>query len=111
MMPVYKRVLGKADEKGMPISLMVYSGDDDAICATLGSQEWIWNMGFIVTEEWQPVTLDGQVAGMTVKFVPNKDTQTNGLRFTTVHGAGHMAPSTRPAQTLEIIRKFLQNDF
>ena len=25
--------------------VLVYSGDDDSICATLGTQQWIWDMG------------------------------------------------------------------
>ena len=27
------------------LNLMIYSGDDDAICATLGSQQFVWDLG------------------------------------------------------------------
>lgn len=101
MMPYYHKLV----EHG-GLDIMVYSGDDDAICATLGSQKWIWDMGYNVSEPWKPYLMDGQVAGFTVKF---QDADSSGFRFTTVHGAGHMVPSTRPAQSLEILRRFLSN--
>ena len=40
-----------------------------------------------------------QVAGYTVQFP--------GMRFSTVHGAGHMVPSTRPQQAFDMFEKFL----
>ena len=33
----------------------------------------------------------------------------DGLTFVTVRGAGHMVPSTQPAQALELFRHFLAN--
>ena len=62
--------------------MMVYSGDDDAVCATLGSQEFIWNLGQKIESPWKQWKLNGQVGGYRVVF--------NGLEFVTVHGAGHM---------------------
>ena len=40
-----------------------------------------------------------QVAGYRVEF--------EGLSLTTVHGAGHLVPATRPEPGLEVLRKFL----
>ena len=96
MMPYYQKLVQQKD-----IELMVYSGDDDAVCATLGSQQWIWNLGLDVSEEWASYKVDDQVAGFTVKFGDR-------FRFTTVHGAGHMTPSTRPAQSLAMLSRFLK---
>lgn len=45
----------------------------------------------------------GQVAGFTVGFP--------GMRFATVHGAGHMVPSTRPQQALDLFRRFLSKSW
>ena len=28
------------------MDILVYSGDDDVVCATIGSQEWIYDLGF-----------------------------------------------------------------
>jgi len=101
MMPVYQFLVNQTKQ---PLDIMIYSGDDDAICATLGTQQFVWDLGFAVKEDWSVWSQgDGQVAGYTTLF--------DGLRFTTVHGAGHMVPSTRPSQSLDLLRKFLQKDW
>ena len=103
MMPVYEQLVANGT-----LRIMVYSGDDDSICATAGSQKWIWDMNYNVTQKWSPVLVGGQLAGFTANFEAPSGA---GFRFTTVHGAGHMVPQTRPAQSLEIMKKFLANDW
>jgi carboxypeptidase C (cathepsin A) len=100
MMPVYKYLI---DQKKQPLKLMIFSGDDDSICATMGTQQFIWDLGYAVKEKWAPWTMDGQVSGFTTQF--------DGLRFSTVHGAGHMVPNTRPTQALEVLRKYLSGEW
>ena len=108
MMPVYKELVASG-----AIDIMVYSGDDDAICATAGSQRWIWSMGYNNTEAWRPLLYPaGQTAGFTTYFQDDSATSKGGgFRFTTVHGAGHMVPQTRPSQSLEVLRRFLDNQW
>jgi hypothetical protein len=131
--PVYHALLSQTKQ---PIDIMIYSGDDDSICATEGTQQFIWNMGFPVAKPWTAWDLgDQQTAGYTTLFtVPS-----GSFRFSTVHGrsrrthrgcrhhchhhiltmpshrlhtgAGHMVPSTRPAQGLEALRKYLNQDW
>lgn len=98
MMPIYKYLIS---QKGL--RLMVYSGDDDSVCATLGSQQWIWDLGLKVLEPWTPWKVEGQVAGFVTQF--------DGLTFVTAHGAGHMVPATRPAQSLQLMRNFLSDSW
>ena len=31
------------------LNLLVYSGDDDDVCATVGTQSWIWDLGYKVS--------------------------------------------------------------
>jgi carboxypeptidase C (cathepsin A) len=107
MMDVYKYLI---DQKKQPLNLMIFSGDDDSICATMGTQQFIWKLGYAVKEKWAPWMMDGQVSGFTTKFC-NLATCTDGLRFSTVHGAGHMVPATRPAQALEVLRKYLSGEW
>lgn len=95
MMPIYRQLIA-----GGKIRILVYSGDDDSICSTAGAQLWVWGMG-VPTEAWKPWYSKGQVAGYTVQFP--------GMRFSTVHGAGHMVPSTRPQQAFDMFAKFLGN--
>jgi len=100
MMPIYEFLVNNHN-----LNLMVYSGTDDSVCATLGSQQFIWDT-FNKTngQDWSPwKDADGQIAGSSQGF--------DGFRFTTVNGAGHMVPSTRPAQSLEMLRKYLDNEW
>jgi len=95
MMPLYKQLL----EHG-GLKILVYSGDDDSVCATAGAQLWIWGMAKVKTP-WAPWYANKQVAGYRVDF--------EGFSFATVHSAGHMVPTTRPAQALHLFRTFLHD--
>ena len=103
MMPVWKEVVAKAPA----LKIMIYSGDDDSVCATLGTQQFIWDLGLKAapgSKSWDPwLTEEGQTAGFLTKFQPN-------FSFATVHGAGHMVPSTRPAQSLTLFHRFLAGE-
>ena len=95
MMPVYVDIIRRTPR----VKILVYSGDDDSVCATLGSQQWIWDLGFKVVDAWKPWLLDGQLGGYRVSF--------DGFEFKTIHGAGHMCPATQPARTFDVLRTFL----
>jgi len=99
MMPVYKWLVSNAPQ----LSILVMSGDDDAVCATLGTQQWVWDMGYEVADQWAPWKMDGQVSGFRVSF--GKDG--SAFSLVTVHGAGHMVPATRPAQGLQVFSNYL----
>ena len=30
------------------LNILVFSGDDDDVCATIGTQDWIWGLGYEV---------------------------------------------------------------
>ena len=55
----------------------------DSVCATLGTQSWIWTMGFKPQTYWTPYVVEGQTAGYLTQFAGTK------LAFLTVHNAGH----------------------
>ena len=95
MMPIYKQLIDSGKLK-----ILIYSGDDDSICSTAGAQLWVWGMGEPLSA-WKPWYSQGQVAGYSVEFP--------GMRFSTVHGAGHMVPSTRPQQAYDMFVKFLED--
>ena len=54
MMPVYEKLL----KASPPLKMLIYSGDDDAVCATLGTQQFIWDLGLSVVEPWAPWKMD-----------------------------------------------------
>ena len=84
------------------LNLTIYSGDDDSVCATLGSQQFIWSMNNTIVTPWSPWKLNGQTGGFMVQF--------KGLTFITVHGAGHMVPATRPQASLYLFTSFLRGE-
>jgi len=96
MEPLYKALL----EKRPDLNIMVFSGDDDSVCGTIGTQSWMWNLGYPVTKQWSSWKHNGQVAGFEVRFA--------GIRFATVHGAGHEVPAFKPSQSLQLLQGFLE---
>jgi carboxypeptidase C (cathepsin A) len=99
--PVWKQLaaLGK-------LKIMIYSGDDDAVCPTMGTQEFIWGgLGLAPTERnWEPWEVGGQVAGFWTDFLAPGE---GSFSFVTVHGAGHMVPSTQPVRSLALLKMYL----
>lgn len=86
------------------LDILVYSGDDDDVCPTIGTQSWIWDLGYKVASEWKDYTVDGQTAGYITKW---KDTK---LALATVHGAGHEVPTYKPEAALYLWSKYLQGE-
>eukprot|EP00904_Undaria_pinnatifida_P014235 jgi/Undpi1/9942/HiC_scaffold_28.g12396.m1 len=102
MMPYYQRLLG---DYGLKI--LVFSGDDDAVCATEGTQWWIYDLGYEVDERcyWKTWTEGGQVAGYQTRF---NDVD---LAFVTVHVAGHEVPAYQPARALKLLGSYLDGSW
>jgi len=79
MEPLYKLLLGGK----YGLKMLVYSGDDDSVCGTWGTQKWMHGLGQRVLRAWVPWRDDeGQVAGFVTQFGGN-------LTLATVAGAGH----------------------
>ena len=83
--------------------LMHYSGDTDGVVPTLGTRRWIEELGWPVTQEWQPWYTDSQVSGYTVQYA-------NNFWFTTVHGVGHMAPQWKKKDVHNMIVKWIHGE-
>lgn len=102
MTPNYRWLLANSD-----IDIMVYSGDDDSVCATSGTQDWIYDLGYETARKntWQPwFNSDGEMAGFLTKF------EKAPLAFATVHGAGHEVPTYKPEQALLLFQSFLARE-
>ncbi|RQM29930.1 hypothetical protein B5M09_012436 [Aphanomyces astaci] len=81
---------------------LIYSGDADAIVNFIGTQRWLTDDGLNLTvvEKWQAwFDPDNQLAGYTERYT--------NLTFTTVKGAGHMVPATRPLHALYLFECFV----
>ena len=85
----------------------MYSGDDDSVCGTIGTQSWIWGLGYTPASAglWQPYIYEGQTAGFLTQFAGTK------LAFLTVHNAGHEVPTYVPDVALDMWGKYLAGTF
>jgi len=109
MMPVYQDILASGSNK---LRYLVFSGDDDSVCATIGTQNWIYDLGYTVRVPWHQWTstsdlydTETAVAGFHLNF--NTNTTQPKFAFVTMHGAGHEVPTYKPGQALELLQGFL----
>ncbi len=98
------------DKEFSDLRIMVYSGDDDAVCATVGTQRWIWNLGYPVDSLWKTWSVDGQTSGYITQFkTPNS--KEPRLTFATVHGAGHEVPTYKPKEAFVLFQAYLNSNY
>ena len=100
--PIYNYLI----DGGFGLNILVFSGDDDGVCATIGTQNWIWDLGYDPKGKiWQSYEVNDQVAGY---FSQWKDTK---LGFLTIHGAGHEVPAYKPEIALDMFTRYLAGEF
>lgn len=102
----YKTILNSKTHTDLKV--LVYSGDDDGVCGTIGTQKWIYDLGFTTHSLWNTWYVDGQTAGYLTKFnTPfSKDSR---FSFLTVHFAGHEVPTYKPKEAFILFQMFLDN--
>lgn len=117
MLPMEKYYRTVLESKTHPdLRVLVYSGDDDSVCGTIGTQRWIYDLGYPVLKknDWTTWTVDGQTAGYVTKFDTSnafgkgKDSR---FSFVTVHFAGHEVPTYKPKEALDLFEKYLNGEF
>ena len=110
MLPMEKYYKTILNSKTHPdLRVLVYSGDDDSVCGTIGTQRWIYDVGFTTSSLWDTwYNTDGQTAGFITKF---KTPFNNASRFSfiTVHYAGHEVPTYKPKDALELFEMYINN--
>lgn len=104
MKPVWDWILANSDASHR---YLIFSGDDDSVCATLGTQQFIWDMGFEPTVNWEAWNVNNQVAGFRNVY---KTPTGAKWSMTTVHGAGHMVPQTQGTRSLRLLEAFLSGE-
>lgn len=84
--------------------MLIYSGDSDGICATIGTQNWIYEIDNAeVMSLWQPWRVNDQQAGFVTQFY-------DSLTFATVHFAGHEVPAYQPERALLLLQLYLDDE-
>jgi len=87
-----------------PLKILVFSGDDDAVCGTHGTVSWLFKLGLNVTSYWKPWRYQDPRYGPRLGGLY---TMLDGLHFATVHGAGHEVPTFKPAPAFQLFKNFL----
>ncbi|KAH9404020.1 hypothetical protein TYRP_014534 [Tyrophagus putrescentiae] len=88
-------------EKHRFTNVILYSGDADIVCDFLSTQRFLaHHMRYRLKEASRIWKLNGALAGVASRY-------DNGLRFFTVHGAGHMVPTQKPEQSIAILKDLL----
>lgn len=102
--PLYKQVV---DHANGTLPVLVFSGDDDSVCAPHGTMRWMYAFnGWEVRSDWRPwfaqprESWQQRLGGYEVRF--NK-----GVTFATIHFAGHEAPLFQPERAYALVRAFL----
>jgi len=106
----YNELLNSPSNKNLRI--MVYSGDDDSVCGTIGTQKWLWSLGYSVKKDdyWKVWQVDGQTAGYISQFNTPFSNEPR-LTFATVHYAGHEVPTYKPKEAFYLFQAYLNNDY
>ena len=103
----YKTILNSKTHPDLRI--LVYSGDDDGVCGTIGTQRWIYDLGFSVSSLWDTwFNVDGQTAGYITKF-NTPFYEDSRFSLMTVHFAGHEVPTYKPKEALQLFQMYLDN--
>jgi len=92
--------------KSKNYKMLFYSGDNDGIVPTQGTQQWINNLGWTVTDEWRPYFYK---TTSTTKQIVGYIEQRGNFTLATVHNAGHMAAKTKRAQVKALIYAFIND--
>jgi len=103
MIPIFESLMGKG------LKITIFSGDDDIVCATASLQHWIWKYNVATPwAQWKIKEDDGseQLGGYHVGIAMQKSGKVD-LHVYTVHGAGHMVPSTRPRAAFDLLKRYL----
>lgn len=69
MTKLYGRIYNHP-QKPKGFKMLVYSGDSDGVCATVGTQHWVYNIDNAEIQSlWKPWIVDGQPAGRVLAYV------------------------------------------
>jgi carboxypeptidase C (cathepsin A) len=109
---LYKELIQRACIEN-DLQVFVFSGDDDSVCSTSGTQYWIYDLGVSPMADlfWKSWTVEGEVAGYVTQFELETPEGKGSFVFATVHGAGHEVPAYRPMEALEMFRRVLVKEW
>jgi serine carboxypeptidase-like clade 1 len=99
--PLYAELSGQ-------VRCLIYNGDLDPMVPYTGTEAWTRGLGFPVKTDWEPWRAKGRTtAGYVTVYDHGPAGARTGFTWTTVRGAGHLAPLNQPQATLTMISRWL----
>eukprot|EP01032_Pedospumella_encystans_P009102 gene9102-10747_t len=92
--------------KPKDFKMLVFSGDIDGVCATIGTQHWIYNVTsrapttLYQTWTYTDTAYGEQLGGYLTTFA-------DSFSFLTIRYAGHEVPAYQPQKALHMLKMFL----
>jgi len=104
MQPFHRLVPGILEK----IPALIYAGDADFICNWLGNQAWTEALEWKGKKDFnradvKPLELDGKEYG--------KFKSSGNFTFMRIYGAGHMVPYDQPANSLDMLNRWLSGEW
>ncbi|KAL1565411.1 Serine carboxypeptidase-like 34 [Salvia divinorum] len=97
ILPTLRRIIASN------LRVWIYSGDTDGVVPVTSTRYALRKLKLDIVEDWTPWYTDNkQVGGWRVEY--------EGLTFVTVRGAGHLVPTFKPREALQIFNYFLKNE-
>ena len=85
-------------DQGLPV--LIYAGDKDFICNWVGNKEYISHMSWSGAQDWAAAQ-EQDYHGY------GKSWKAKNLQFVVVFDAGHLVPHNQPANSLDMLNRFL----
>uniref|UniRef100_A0A914QR70 Carboxypeptidase n=1 Tax=Panagrolaimus davidi TaxID=227884 RepID=A0A914QR70_9BILA len=83
------------------VPILLYYGDTDFVCNFIMGSKFAAQLDLPYLEQPKSWIVNGQMAGFKTVY--------DGLIFTTIRGAGHMAPQLKAPETAHAIKQFVSN--
>jgi serine carboxypeptidase-like clade I len=90
--------------KAKNYKMLFISGDNDAIVPTQGTQKWINELNWEVTEEWRPYFY--KITSSNKQLVGYIE-QRGNFTLATVHNAGHFISKTRRRELQALVYAYV----